>query len=369
DEPAALAAAVSSTDATCHGSSDGTVTVTATGGTPDYEYSLDGTAFQSSNLFEGLAAGTYTITVRDASGCTVNAIATIGEPAELTASVSTTDASCSSGSDGSITVAVGGGSPNYEYSLDGTTFQSNNIFEDLVAGNYTITVRDDNGCTVTAAATVDAPDALVVNAVSTDATCHGSADGSITVTAQDGTPGYEYSLDGANFQSNNLFENLAAGTYTVTVRDVNGCIETSAVSISEPDELVVTAVWTELTCNCSADGQVEVTVTGDTAGYEYSLDGTTFQGSNLFENLTAGTYTITVRDANGCTATTTATVDEPAALAAAVSSTDATCHGSSDGTVTVTATGGTPDYEYSLDGTAFQSSNLFEGLAAGTYTI
>src|SRR5690606_23804691 len=126
----------------------------------------DGTTFQSGNLFENLAAGTYTITVRDASGCTVNAIATIGEPAELTASVSTTDAGCSSGSDGTVTVTAGGGTADYEYSLDGTNFQSSNHFVNLVAGAYTITVRDANGCTVTATATVDAPDALVVNVVS-----------------------------------------------------------------------------------------------------------------------------------------------------------------------------------------------------------
>src|SRR5690606_2260824 len=149
---------------------------------------------------------------------------------------------------------------------------------------------------------------------------------------------------GMTFQVNNIFEGLAAGDYTITVRDVNGCTETASITINEPDELLATSAAMDITCNGSADGQIEVTVTGGTAGYEYSLDGTTFQGSNLFENLTAGTYTITVRDANGCTATTTATVDEPAALAAAVSSTDATCHGSSDGMITVETQDGTPGY-------------------------
>src|SRR5690606_26821506 len=232
--------------------------------------------FQSGNLCENLAAGTYTITVRDASGCTVTAAATIGEPAELTATVVSDDATCNGGTDGTITVTAGGGTADYEYSLDGTNFQSSNHFVNLVAGAYTITVRDANGCTVTATATVDAPDALVVNAVSTDATCHGSADGSITVTAQDGTPGYEYSLDGTTFQANNIFEGLAAGDYTITVRDANGCTETASITINEPDELLATAAAVDITCHGSADGQVEVTVTGGTAGYEYSLDGMTF---------------------------------------------------------------------------------------------
>src|SRR5699024_7751871 len=232
-----------------------------------------------------------------------------------------------------------------------------------------ITVRDACGCMVSATATVNAPDALTVSLSSTDATCHGSADGTITVTAQDGTPGYEYSLDGTNFQAGNTFTGLAAGTYTVTVRDINGCIETASVTITEPDELLATVVSTDITCNGSADGQIEVTVAGGTAGYEYSLNGGTFQIGNLFENLAAGNYIIAVRDANGCTVTAMVTIAETDALPAAATSTDATCNGAADGTITVTAQDGTPGYEYSLDGTTLQSGNLFENLAAGSYTI
>src|SRR5690606_37421650 len=153
---------------------------------------------------------------------------------------------------------------------------------------------------------------------------------------------------------------LAAGDYTITVRDANGCTETASITINEPDELLATAAAMDITCNGSADGQIEVTVAGGTEGYEYSLNGGAFQTGNLFENLAAGAYTITVRDANGCTATATATIDEPAALTAAITSADATCNGAADGTITVVAGGGTADYEYSLDGTNFQSNNLFE---------
>src|SRR5690606_40215578 len=115
--------------------------------------------------------------------------------------------------------------------------------------------------------------------------------------------------DRTTFQANNGVEGLAAGDYALTVRDANGCTETASITINEPDELLATAAAVDITCHGSADGQVEVTVTGGTGGYEYSLDGMTFQGSNLLANLTAGTYNITVRDANVRTATTTPPVD------------------------------------------------------------
>ena len=369
NEPVVLTASATATDALCNGSSDGTITVTASGGTTAYEYSLDGVTFQPSNVFTGLLANTYTITVRDASGCTTTAPATINQPAALTASAAATDATCNGAADGSITVTAGGGTVTYEYSLDGITFQASNIFNGLVANNYTIIVRDGNNCTVTTTATINAPLALTASATATNAMCNGAADGTITVTATDGTPAYEYSLDGATFQASNIFTGLAANTYTITVRDNNGCTTTATATIGEPAALTATATASDISCNGAGDGSITVTAGGGTAAYQYSIDGVTFQVGNVFNGLATGTYTITVQDANNCTVTTTATVNEPVVLTASATATNALCNGSSDGAITVTATGGTTAYEYSLDGITFQAGNVFTGLSANTYTI
>src|SRR5690606_3259695 len=162
-------------------------------------YSIDGgVTLQGSNMFTGLGAATYTITIIDANNCTTTTSETITTPSNLTASSIFTNDNCFGGSDGSMTVTAAGGTATFEYSIDGgTTYQVSNIFNGLGVGSHTVTVRDDNGCTVTTTQNITQPAvALSATTTDTDVTCFGAADGEITVTANGGTAAYEYSIDG-----------------------------------------------------------------------------------------------------------------------------------------------------------------------------
>src|SRR5207245_11709119 len=160
----ALAATISpQTHVACFGNSTGSATVAGSGGTSPYTYAIDGITFGASGTFSNLAAGSYTVTVKDANGCTTTQPVTITQPASaLTASALATNPSCSSGT-GSITVTASGGTGTLSYSKDGTNFQSSNVFSGLAAGSYTITVKDANGCTTTTGATVTVPPAVTTS--------------------------------------------------------------------------------------------------------------------------------------------------------------------------------------------------------------
>ena len=227
---------------------------------------------------------------------------------------------------------------------------------------------DANGCTSTCTATVTEPPLLTCSAVvDNDVSCNGFSDGQITATGAGGTPGYTYSLNGGAFQASGTFSGLAAGTHTVTVMDANGCTSTCTATVTEPPLLTCSAVVdNNVSCNGFSDGQITATGAGGTPGYTYSLNGGAFQASGTFSGLAAGTHTVTVMDANGCTSTCTATVTEPPLLTcSAVVDNNVSCNGFSDGQITATGAGGTPGYTYSLNGGAFQASGTFSGLAAG----
>jgi hypothetical protein len=378
----------------CSSASDGQISVTSTGGTGSLTYSKDGTNYQSSNVFAGLGAGLYTFTTKDVNGCTTTSSATITAPASITSSAAVTSnyngsqISCFGSSDGTITVTSTGGTGSLTYSKNGVNFQTSNVFSGLAAGAYTFTTKDVNGCTTTASATITTPALLTSSsAVSSDYNgahirCATSSDGEITVSALGGTGSYQYAMNGGSYQASNKFTNLAAGSYTFTSKDVNGCTSTSTATIVAPATLTSSAAVTsnfagsQVSCNGASDGQITITVTGGTGAREYSRNGgASWQASNIFDGLIAGAYTITTRDANGCTSTSSTSITQPTAVSVSASVTSnyggsqVSCNGASDGTITASASGGTGTKEFSKDGSNYQVSNVFNGLAAGAYTI
>ncbi|MFZ7105332.1 MAG: beta strand repeat-containing protein, partial [Bacteroidota bacterium] len=303
-EPAALVASCVATDISCFGLTDGQVVVSSVGGTG----SVSGTG-----TFGGLSAGTYNYTVTDANGCTSSCSATIAEPALLVASCSATDALCFGGN-GSVAVsAVGGTTP---YSGDGTFA--------VPAGTYNYTVTDARGCTSSCSATVGEPTQLVASCSATDAVCFGG-NGSVDVTAVGGTG----AIAGTGTFS------VVAGTYNYTVTDANGCTASCSATVGEPAELVLTCtVLNHVSCNGGNDGSFSVSATGGTGPYS---------GTGTYAGAVAGTNPITVTDANGCTANCTVVITEPAVLVASCTASDALCLGG-NGSVTVSAVGGTTPY-------------------------
>src|SRR5436305_430024 len=365
----------SQTNVGCFGGSTGSVTVGGSGGTPSYTYSIDGTNFGVSGTFNNLAAGPYTVIIKDAHGCTTTQAVTITQTASAVSSSisSQTNVACFGGSNGSVTVAGSGGTGPYTYAIDGVTFGNSGTFSNLAAGSYTVTAKDANGCATTQPVTITQPAAAVSSSISsqTNVACFGGSTGSVTVAGSGGTSPYTFSKDGVNFGASGTFSNLAAGSYTITVKDANGCTTTQPVTIIQPASgLTASALASNPACS-TGTGSITVTASGGTGALSYSIDGTNFQASNVFSGLASGSYTITVKDANGCTTTTGATVTIPTAVTASSSNADPLCNGQL-GSMTVTFSGGTPGYECSLDNGSFApctSPATFDNLGAGSHTV
>ena len=381
-QPAAVLSFTNSKiDVACFGGATGSITINPSGGTAPYSFSIDnGASFQtSSNIFSGLVAGSYQVLVRDQNLCTTLAVPVIitAPASAVTFSSTVSPVSCFGGANGSITLTPSGGTPGYQYSINGGAFQASNSFTGLSAGVYSIIVRDINLCsTVPANVNVNGPATAVTFTSSTTAvSCFGGADGSISISAIGGTPAYEYSITGpGGYQLGSTFSGLSQGNYTILVRDGNGCdAVNSIVTVAQPSSpLTLSVTKTDIRCFGSTTGEILASASGGTAGYEFSIDGTTFQTSGIFSNLISNSYTVQVRDANNCVTISNVTLTQPVAALAiqTVSSTDAFCLGINDGTITVSSViGGTPGYRYSIDGTNFQGTNSFTGLASGSYSV
>jgi large repetitive protein len=301
--------AATSTPTSMPASANGTIAASASG-SANFTYSLNGGAFQASGNFTGLAVGAYTIVAKDADGCTGTTMASVTAtpcPA-ITVTTVNVDATSSTANNGSITVTAGG-STNFTYSKDnGTTFQASNVFSNLAPGSYTVVAKDGNGCTGARAVTIStaACPAITVTATLVRPTGPTVANGSITVTATGGAMPFTYSRDnGATFQASNVFNNVAAGSYTIVAKDANGCPGNTIVALTAncPTITFTTSITNADKC-LNSDGSITVTAAGS-SGYTYSRDGVTFQASNIFTNLANTNFNITVRDANNCNSAVT----------------------------------------------------------------
>jgi hypothetical protein len=365
-QPATAVTATSKVYSASCGKSNGSAVVTATGGTPGYTYNwtpAGGTADSAS----GLGAGIYTCTVTDANGCSFAATATVTDSSTLAATLaySTNVAPCFGDANGTAKFNVTGGTAPYTYSwapYGGTKDSA----QGLAGNTYTFTVTDSKGCIVTSTVTITRPTLLVGTVTSiTNETCNGGTNGRINVTASGGTPGYTYSWSNGATTSN--ITGLAAGTYTITITDSKGCTAIDSATVTQPTAITDSVSFTDILCNGANSGTASVTVSGGTPTYRYTWapGGNT---TSAVTNLTAGTYTVTIRDANFCTATANVTITQPSAIRdSIITSTNIMCFGSNSGNATVGVKGGTPGYTYSWTpsgGNAAMANNL----TAGSYT-
>jgi hypothetical protein len=363
-EPAApLGLSTTVTPVACFGGNTGSINLTVTGGTGGYSYNW-------SNGFSGedptgLIAGTYTVTVSDANLCSEITSAIVTQPAAaIGLSITTTSVACFGGNTGSINLTVTGGTAGYSYN-----WSNGFIGEDptgLIAGTYTVTVTDANLCTATTSAIVTQPAAaLGLSTSTTPVACFGGNNGSINLSVTGGTAGYTY-----NWSNGFIGEDptgLIAGTYTVTVSDANLCTATTSASITQPAAPIgLSTSTTAVACFGGNTGSINLTVTGGTSGYTYNWSNG-FIGEDP-TGLIAGTYTVTVSDANLCTATTSATITQPAAaISLSTSTTSITCFGGNNGSINLTVSGGTGGYTYNWSN-GFSGEDP-SGLIAGTYTV
>lgn len=352
---------IDSTDVSCFGGSDGEAEAgNASGGTGPYTYIWN--TGSTNQTVTGLTAGTYTITASDANGCEGTDEVTIGQPATgVSVSIAIdSNASCNGGSDGGMTASGSGGTGAITYAW--STGATSASISGLTAGTYTVTATDANGCTDTASATIAQPTAVDVSIATTQPSCSGGT-GSATATGSGGTGGFTYAW--SNGGATATITGLAAGTYTVTATDANGCMDTASTTINNATPVTVSLVADSVDCNGASDGSATATASGGNGTFTYAWS--TGGAGATITGLSAGTYTVTATDGNGCTATDSIEVDEPTAVSVVVTGTDVSCFGDNDGTATATPSGGTPGYSYAWSNGG--STQTINGLIAGTYTV
>lgn len=337
NQPSAITVSDVTTDAGC-GLSDGTSTLTIGGGTPGY---TENWGAANPNALNG---GVHNYTVTDANGCTYNGFVTVSNPSAPVVTVASTSmVTCFGGNDGSASVNISGGTPSYTEDWGAANPAM------LSAGNYAVTVTDAANCVGSVNITITEPGNLVATPSSSNVTCFGGNDGSAALNIVGGTPGYVENWGAANPA------NLAAGSYSVTVTDNNGCTTNANVTITEPSAITATISAVAASCFGFNDGEATLTISGGTPAYVEDW------GANNPTSLAAGTYNPTIIDANGCTYSPTVTITEPAQIVVTESTADVSCNGLSDGTASLTITGGTPAYNQNWGG------NNPNALGAGNY--
>ncbi len=359
-QPVAITASISTTNASC-GGNDGSATVTAGNGIGAYTYIWSNGP--ATALDPNLSAGSYTITVTDANGCSViaNAIVNNGGGTGLATATILSNENCNGENIGSVTVSMAGGASPFNYTWSsGSSAQTVN---GLLAGTYFVTVTDHNSCQSISSVTITQPMAVTASISSSNAIC-GNNNGSATVTPGGGTPGYTYLWSNGNTAA--TISNLAVGGYTLSLTDANNCSVTSSLSITNSggDTASITAL-SNVSCNGLNDGSVTVGVSGSAGPFSYSWV-PSVTGTSSASSLDTGTYFITVKDANGCTSTVTATITEPPVLSATTSANPAACLGS-NGSVTAMAFGGSGGFTYVWSNE--DNTQTVNGLLAGVYTV
>lgn len=371
-EPPQLTVSTSSISASCFGSCDGTATMSASGGVSPYYYIWSDAMMQTTSTATALCAGTYTATVTDANGCQANAIAIVSEPTALTITMPSNSTICAGGSV-TLSPTVSGGTPGYTYNWSpGTGLSSINTSNPTASPSttttYTFTVTDANACTATGTVTVTVNPLPTVSFSFNPTICLG---GSVVLNPTvSGASTYSWSpttgLSSATV-ANPTANPTVTTTYTLTVTSSAGCTNSASVTVFVVS-LSVTTSSVDATCFGACNGSASTTVSGGNSPYNYSWSSGGQTTANI-SGLCAGSYTVTVTDANSCTATSSTVVSQPTQLTAITGSSSASCFNACDGTTTVTASGGVPPYNFMWSDPMMQQTSTAISLCAGTYTV
>ncbi len=358
---------VSSTPAACLGVSDGTVTASATGGAGGYSFAWNTVPPQSTATATALAAGTYIVTITDANSCFDTASVTVGVATALTGNIVGVDVSCFGGSDGSATVTVGSGTIPYSYNWSLAGAPNNNMINNIMAGTYSVTTTDASGCLRTDNVIISQPNVVTTATTTISVSCSGGGDGSAGVNISGGTMPFSYSWSTTPPQTGSSATNLVTGKYYVTVTDANNCSYIDSATVLEPAPLTLATGMVPISCFGGSDGKAWVTITGGTAPYVSAWNTTPISPGDTLSNASEGSYTVTVTDANNCSAAITVSITQPAAaLTTTTTFTNVSCNNGSNGTGTILPVGGSGGYNYNWSNNSF--SQTATNLQAGSYT-
>jgi len=325
-------------DPSCSGLQDGAIDATISGGSQPYQYAWN-TGNATTPDLQNLGCGQYVLTLTDALGCIrLDTTALACPPAIELLSIDAQEVNCFGGSDGTITVQAQGGSGALHYQWNDPNGQTNAMATNLPLGAYTVTITDDNGCNITATASVVQPSILLASATKTDVTCFDGADGSAMANPVGGVGPYtfEWSVP----QTEQIAVDLPAGTYTVTVTDDRGCTVTTGATLQQPASAVqVNAVQTKTACYNQSNGIALATATGGN-GAPFTFNWSNNQQSATANNLPIGNYTVTASDSKGCTALQTINIQQFDSIAINVAFVVPTCNGYTDGRAAVNLVSG-----------------------------
>ena len=361
-------------DTRCYTTSNGRILVQGQGGTPTYNYTLNGGPTQNNGFFPGLSAGNYTLEVSDYYGCSITIDTVVARPDLLTVTYdSFRNVICHGDSLIDVQGYINGGSPPFIISLNNGPTQSTGLFKNLAPGQHTVVITDFNSCTIRDTFDVVQGSPINVNPDITDVLCHGDNTGSYELNPLGGVAPYQYSLDGLSFNQPNDRFNLKTSTYRFYVRDRAGCEVYDSVFIDEPAPLVVTPDIREPLCHEDLNGKVRLVINGGVGPYYHRVVnslGDTIQASTWYEDLEDGTYTFLVNDGNGCRNDEAFVIDQPDLITERNHSIrDATCVDNANGRILFRAKGGVLPFKYSINGSDFQNSVFFEDLLPGSYEI
>ncbi|MGB3948220.1 MAG: PKD domain-containing protein [Bacteroidia bacterium] len=367
-EPTAISTTVSSINSNCS-LANGQATVNALGGTPTYSYLWSGTG--ATNLtVTGLLSGSYTVTVTDNNGCTVNDTIIVNDNQSPSGVISTTtNISCYGLTDGMASVTVSGNAAPYSY-LWMPSGETTATATQLGTGTHTVIVTDANNCQSQSIITpeITQPDPIYISINASNVLCFGNSNGSASATITGGTAGYSYLWMPGNNTTSSI-TNLVSGTYTLQVTDGNTCIATESITIQQPDTInsIIQSI-TPVNCFGESTGTATVFVNGGTEPYSYSW--LPLGGNGLVANgLSAGNYTVTITDINGCTTVSDTTITEPTTeLTATTNLSNVTCYGLNDGAIQVIVNGGTAGYTYQWN-PSVASTSTANNLAPDNYFI
>jgi gliding motility-associated-like protein len=369
-QPPVLSAVTSSNNPVCFGLSTGLASVIATGGTAGYTYSWNCNPVQTTQTATGLAAGSYNCTITDNHGCTLSVPAILTQPTALAANVNGQNARCNGSSDASAIVGVTGGTAPYTYYWNSSPVQFTASVVNLPAALYSVTVLDHEGCSVTASITLTQPTPLALTILSVNnVTCYGGTNGSAVSALSGGTAPYTYSWNTTPSQQTAAANNLLAGAYLISVLDANHCTSAVSAVITQPAKLT-SQVPTSANplCYGGTNGNANGIVSGGTLPYTYSWNSVPAQFTASATNLSAGTYSFTATDGNGCVSVSTLLINQPTPLQVTHRSGSPVCYGVNSGWITSSVSGGTPTYLYSWNTSGSQTSGL-TGLSAGSYFL
>lgn len=308
NEPAAINTTFTNINARCHGTTTASSTVNISGGTTPYN--ILWSTFATTPTISGVSAGTYTVIITDDNGCIHSNSTTLTQPdSMLLSNIGITHNRCYGFDSGTVFFSVLGGIGTLDY-VWSTGLPYTNNHPNLANGTHTVFITDDSGCVLIESFTITSPSEFLSNINGNSPTCNDNSTGFAVVTAVGSTPPYSYVWSTTPPQSGIMATNLGAGTYTVTISDLNLCRIVDTISITAPLPISVTTVPLSVKCFGGSDGRVTVSASGGVAPYNYILNGI-LQTDSMFTGLTAGNYIIVVEDNNGCVGNTTFSIAQP----------------------------------------------------------